>query len=347
MKVKDSPQWRRSATALSAGVSLAILASGLPAFAAPSPSTLETPPAATPTIGEDAAAAQAKASGRPVEVTAATTPTGTVTANPNGSFTLTQTAEPVRKLVAGNWKSLDATLATAADGSISPAVSTGDLTLSGGGDGPFATMSGGGRTLALTLPFTLPKPALDGDTATYADVLPDVDLQVTATAQGGFSEVLVVGSAAAAANPDLAELTMAVRADGIDMRADAAGNIAGPDATHHTNVTAAAPKMWDSRPPAATAAKTTAPQSLSRSSRRGPGAHARIAKLGVGLTRKALTLTPDKALMSAATWPVYLDPTFAWGAATNGWAVIDNSNPQTKYWKDSPSTQSVRDWPIA
>jgi hypothetical protein len=340
MKVKDSPQWRRSATALSAGVSLAILASGLPAFAAPSPSTLETPPAATPAIGEDAASAKARASGRPVEVTAATTPTGTVTANPDGSFTLTQTAEPVRKLVAGTWQNLDATLSTAADGSITPAVSTGDLTLSGGGDGPFATMSGGGRTLALTLPFTLPKPALDGDTATYAGVLPGVDLQVTATAQGGFSEVLVVGSAAAAANPDLAELTMAMRTDGIDMRADAAGNIAGTDATHHTIVTAAAPKMWDSRPPAATAAKTAAPQSLTRSSRRGPGAHARIAKLGVGLTRKALTLTPDKALLSTATWPVYIDPTFAWGAATNGWAVIDNSNPQTKYWKDSPSTQS-------
>jgi hypothetical protein len=342
MKVTHSLPRRRPAAVLSAGVTLAILMNGLPVYAAPPnpPAALETPSTTAPPIGESEASATATATGRPVAVTAATTPTGTVTANPDGSFTLTQTATPVRKLVGGVWKDLDPTLRTGSGGSITPTLATGDLTLSGGGDGPFATLSGGGRELALTLPFTLPKPTLAGATATYPDVLPDVDLRVTANAQGGFSEVLVVGTAEAAGNPEVAALTMAVRTTGIDLAADEAGNIAGTDATGHAIVTAAAPTMWDSRPATTTAVPNSGSGRPAQSGPSGPGAHARVAKLGVNLTKGELTLTPDKAMLGQATWPVYIDPTFAWGAATNGWAVIDDSHPATKYWKDSPSTQS-------
>lgn len=350
MKVIQMRPRIRRATVLAAGVALATLATGLPVAAAASVDALESPSAPLQTIGGDDAAAQAKATGQPVMVTAATTATATVIANPNGSFAVTQTAAPVRKLVGGSWKALDASLTTAVDGTIAPALAVGGLTLSSGGDGPFATMSDGGRSLALTLPFTLPKPTLSGATATYTGVLTDVDLQVTATTQGGFSEVLVVANAAAAANPDLATLTMAVQTTGIDLTADAAGNIAGTDATNRPIVTAATPKMWDSRQPAAAATTTTDARSglkvdattglAAASSIAGPGTNARIGKLGVALTKKALTLTPPRSLLDEATWPVFIDPTFSFGAATNGWAVIDNSNPKTKYWKDSPSTQT-------
>ncbi|MFD0479756.1 hypothetical protein ACFQ0B_75140 [Nonomuraea thailandensis] len=44
----------------------------------------------------------------------------------------------------------------------------------------------------------LPKPTLSGDTATYPEVMPGVDLQVTADVDG-FSHLLVVKSRAAAA----------------------------------------------------------------------------------------------------------------------------------------------------
>jgi hypothetical protein len=336
-----------------AGTSLALVVTATPLLATPAlaaPATLPARAPSTATIGQDEAAAQAKRTGKPVDVTGATTATSTLTANPNGSFTLTQAASPVRKKIGDAWTDLDATLTTAADGTLSPAVATGDLRLSGGGGGPLATMAGGGRSLALTLPFTLPKPAVDGPTATYRAVLPGVDLKVTANDQGGFAEVLVVADAAAAADPRLQALTMGLKTDGVTLSTDAAGNIAGTDINHHTVVTAPAPVMWDSKKPAAALPTVTEPSTgrklearsglAASSSADTPGVAADVAPLGVALTHDKITLTPSKTMLAGATWPVYIDPTWSWGAATNGWAVIDNSRPATKYWKNSPSDQN-------
>src|SRR4051812_26662376 len=257
------PRRTRRTAVFAAGTSLALVVTATPLLATPAlaaPATLPARAPSTATIGQDEAAAQAKRTGKPVDVTGATTATSTLTANPNGSFTLTQAASPVRKKIGDAWTDLDATLTTAADGTLSPAVATGDLRLSGGGGGPLATMAGGGRSLALTLPFTLPKPAVDGPTATYRAVLPGVDLKVAANDQGGFAEVLVVADAEAASNPKLTELTMAVQAEGVTLSKDAAGNIAGTDVNHRTVVTAPAPTMWDSAKPAASTATVTEPK---------------------------------------------------------------------------------------
>ena len=338
---------RRLAASVSAGLAFVLIGTGQAAVASPAVHSA-TPPAVT-TIGESEAIAKAEATGLPVDVSAATTATSTLTANPTGSLTLTTTALPERKLVSGAWKELDDTLTTTADGRIAPALSTGDLRLSDGGDGPLATMSGGGRSLALTLPFTLPTPALDGSTATYSGVLPGVDLQVDADKRGGFSEVLVVADAAAAANPELAQLTMATTAQGITLAADSAGNVAGTDVNHETVVTAPAPTMWDSTTPAASAATVTAPGTRTKldqksgfhalSSTAGPGVAAHVAPVGVRLAGGKLTLTPSKPMLSSAKWPVYIDPTWSWGTAQNGYAVIDNSRPSDKFWRSSPSDQ--------
>jgi hypothetical protein len=64
--------------------------------------------------------------------------------------------------------------------SVSPAVSTSTLRLSGGGTGPLGEMTASGRTLSVGFPGQLPAPSLSGATATYGDVLPGVDLVVTA-----------------------------------------------------------------------------------------------------------------------------------------------------------------------
>jgi hypothetical protein len=54
-----------------------------------------------------------------------------------------------------------------------------------------------------------------GDTATYRDVLPGVDLEVTASDQGGLKEVLVIRNAAAAADPALRRLRLAIATRGL------------------------------------------------------------------------------------------------------------------------------------
>ncbi|MEV8504616.1 hypothetical protein AB0368_07265 [Actinoplanes sp. NPDC051475] len=336
------------AAVLAAGVGLCLTVAGTPALAAPVTPSAAAIPTPKTTIGEAEAAAQAATKGEPVAVTAATTATSTLTANPDGSFTLTQAVQPVRKLVGGVWKDLDATLKIDDDGTITPTLATGDLHLSAGGSGPFATMAGGGSSLALTLPFSLPKPTLAGPTATYADVLPGVDLTVTADSQGGFSQVLAVADAKAAANPLLSSLAMATSARGLNLSADAAGNIVGTDVNRRTVVTAPAPIMWDSTVAADAGPTVTDPSTKrvldartgmpARSSAHSPGLGARTAKLGVAVAKDKITLTPSKALLDSAAWPVYVDPAWSWGAAQNGYAVIDNSRPSTNYWKSSPST---------
>ncbi|NUT98810.1 MAG: hypothetical protein HOY78_43095, partial [Saccharothrix sp.] len=84
-----------------------------------------------------------------------------------------------------------------------PKVSAAPVAFSGGGDVPLARAG----AAALDWPGPLPAPDLAADTATYRDVLPGVDLRLTATATG-FTDAVVVRDAAAAHDPRLRELSL-------------------------------------------------------------------------------------------------------------------------------------------
>ncbi|MCW3845580.1 LamG domain-containing protein, partial [Micromonospora yasonensis] len=116
-----------------------------------------------------------------MEATAAGTSSSTLTARPDGTVELTQSAVPTRTRVDGQWKNLDPTLVRHADGSITAAVTTNQVRLSAGGTGPLAELTSGDRAVSLTAPMPLPAPVLSGPTATYPDVLPGVDLTVRVT----------------------------------------------------------------------------------------------------------------------------------------------------------------------
>ena len=281
-------------------------------------------------------------------VTAATTPASTLTANPDGTFTLTQESVPVRKQVAGRWLPLDATLQRGSDGSLSPLVTTSALRLSGGGTGPLAVMTDDGASLSLTAPFPLPAPVLSGPTAAYPAVLPGVDLQVSADDQGGFSEVLVVETAAAAASPALRSLAFATETTGgITLREDATGNLAASSRGGHAVFTAPAPRMWDSAPAPADVPAVTDPHTGRQLDRRtgtplasstaGPGEAARVTQVGVRAAAGTLTLTPGASLLGGANvhYPVYIDPTYAAGSTEQAWTQVDSGFPTTSYWKES------------
>ncbi|MFE2070463.1 hypothetical protein ACFXDH_50285 [Streptomyces sp. NPDC059467] len=103
----------------------------------------------------------------------------------------------------GSWAQPDATLEERSDGTVGPKASVAKISFSGGGSGAdLVKLSLDGRSLTVGWPGMLPKPTLDGDSAVYADVLPGVDLRMTATTEG-YREVLVVTSASAASNPEL------------------------------------------------------------------------------------------------------------------------------------------------
>jgi hypothetical protein len=324
------------------------------------PANADTPPSSSSTpsseqaalpLDEARASVKAQATGTPVGVEAATTPTSREIANPDGTFTLTQSLAPVRKYTGGTWKALDATLVRHTDGTITPTLTTDDLTLSGGGSGPLATIKNLGRSMSLSLPTSvtaLPAPTLDGPTATYSEVLPDVDLEVTADAQGGFSEVLVVKNAQAAANPALTTLTFPVQAHNVALSADTAGNIQAKDTTGRTVFSAPAPLMWDSATREPSAAILSEPSdadgSMSpapgtgdpvTSSVRSPGVNAHVAQVQAQYVSGAIRLTPDTGLLTGAStvYPLYIDPSYtASGGKLQNWTYVDSHWPDTSYW---------------
>ncbi|WP_189135375.1 Mu transposase C-terminal domain-containing protein [Wenjunlia tyrosinilytica] len=94
-----------------------------------------------------------------------------------------------------------------ADGSVAPKSAVADIRFSGGGSADLIRLGDrSGHALSLDWGKDLPVPVLEDSSATYADVLPDVDLRLTATAEG-YQEVLVVKTAQAADNPQLARVT--------------------------------------------------------------------------------------------------------------------------------------------
>lgn len=153
------------------------------------------------------ALAQAKSSGEPVEVTADRTEHSTTHANPDGTFLLTQSSTPQRvHREDGSWGQVDPVLERRPDGRIAPKGAVVDLSFSGGGSGSdMLRMGKDGRSITLGWTDALPEPTLKDATATYADVLDGVDLQLTATAEA-YREVLVVKTPEAAANPELEQV---------------------------------------------------------------------------------------------------------------------------------------------
>jgi hypothetical protein len=339
------------AASIASTVGISLLIAGAPAaLAAPSaPPALPPAPAGPPAeLSVDRAISDAHRSGRPVEATAAASPTDTVAANPDGTVTLRRTALATRKRIDGQWRALDPTLVRNPDGTLSQAVATEPLTLSGGGTGPMTTMGGPGLTMAIGAPTSLPAPTVSGPTATYAGVLPGVDLQVTALAVGGFSEVFVVRDQTAAENPALTTLALPVTGNGVTVTSDANGNITGTDRIGRTVLSAPAPMMWDSNP--TTGRILTAPDGArldaatrrpAVSSIRGPGAGARTKKVAASIRRGRIELKPDTSLLAGTDtrFPVFIDPTFTWasaGASNNGWATVAKNFPNTNYWKNTP-----------
>ncbi|MCC5575897.1 laminin G domain-containing protein [Microtetraspora sp. AC03309] len=288
--------------------------------------------------------------GESVEVTGARTEFTTTYANPDGeSFRLEQTTVPVRvKGPDDAWVSPDATLERRADGSVGPVAAAVGISFSGGGDGArLLTMTRDGRTLELGWPGTLPAPVLDGPNATYTDVLPDVDLRMTATTEG-FRQVLIVKTAKAADNPALSRIEYTLRSSGLKVEETADGGMSATDGNATEVFTSPPAAMWDStgdatagragateeaaKPlagrtsadnPADTPTPSGSPTPEGSASLTGegeaadgPAPGAGHAELPIEVGKDTLALVPDATLLRQkddAAYPVYIDPTVTWG----------------------------------
>ncbi|MFB9468322.1 LamG-like jellyroll fold domain-containing protein [Nonomuraea salmonea] len=309
---------------VAAALSITTLAVAPPSVAeeAPSPS----PPAGRaappqPADPERAAAARARRDGLPVEVEALRSETRTVFAQPDGTMKMELNVRPVRVRKDDRWVPVDTTLHLRPDGAVEPVAAAVGLTFSGGGDSALARLSRGGKSMELGWTGPLPTPTLSGDTATYAEVRPGVDLQVTADVDG-FSHVLVVKSRAAAES--LTELAYPLAAQGLELETDAAGNLEAIDGNGGTLFIAPTPKMWDSK---------GLPDQKAFKEGRSP--EAREAVMDVELKDKKLRLRPDRRMMTdpGTKFPIYLDPYFS--AARNAWTAVWSNWPNSNYLNSS------------
>ncbi|WP_230196608.1 laminin G domain-containing protein [Streptomyces coriariae] len=288
------------------------------------------------------ALAEAKESGHRVEVTGERTDRTTTYANPDGfTFTLEQSVVPVRAAGPdGGWQAPDATLAKRSDGSVGPNAAAVSIAFSGGGDkAPLARIEDQGRSLELRWPGMLPAPRLDGPSALYADVLPGVDLRVTATPES-FQPVFVVKSPEAATNEELKKLTFGLKARGLDVREGTAGNLTAVDGSGRTVFKAPPARMWDSAGDPAGASAAPAPsgtqtqlvraqalaeqtvkssdfaESAPSGSGLEPGQGDKVARMDVAVTEDSLSIVPDTGMLTktdAADFPLFIDPTVTWG----------------------------------
>lgn len=265
--------------------------------------------------------AVARRTGKRVEVAAKRTEFRQVFANPNGSFTAEFTVTPERVRRGDGWVPVDTKLAFQDDGAVAPAAVTEPLTFSGGGDGPLVSYGTDLERMELRWPTALPKPTLSGGSATYAEVLPGVDLRLTASAQG-FSKVLVVKTPEAGRQKALSKIRFGLATEGITVNADKHGGLVATDKGGAEVFRTGRAEMWDS--PAAGVTETTR------------GEHQAVGRLEVSDTE--IAIVPDHKLLTDpdANYPVYIDPPVSWGR--QAWANVFSGHPNNSYWYGNGDT---------
>ena len=295
---------------------------------------------------ETAASRQAEATGKAVVVSSLTTATSMVTAEPDGILEASSSVLPVRVRARGGWVPVDTRLRLAG-GRLSPGEVPGDsVSFSAGGTSAAAEVSQGASSLSLSWPGSLPAPVVSGSSATYQDVLPGVNLVLTATSEeaGGFTEVLVITSRAAASDEGLSSLAWRVSSPGTSgLEPLRGGGLAAAVSGGHGMFGAAAPVMWDSSAvaPGASPAAVHSALALARSAgaglasggmgpkstTAGPAGGARMAGVGTRVTHggQSLSLVPDQGLLAspATRFPVYIDPGFSYYDKTDPEQAFD------------------------
>ncbi|WP_018348430.1 LamG-like jellyroll fold domain-containing protein [Longispora albida] len=308
------------------GAVLAVLAGGLSPLAL-APGAAHAAPPSCPDGQPDNKSAAAKAAecGGRVEILPLRTENSQTFAKPGGGFATEEYLEPRwSRKPDGSWAPIDTTLTASAAGVV-PKASALPVVFSPGGTGPLAVLRNGDKEISVSWPGgALPKPALAGDSATYPEVLPGVDLKVTASARG-FSEVLVVRTREAAKHPALAEVKFGLSAKGVSTVAEAGGLVARDDAGR-TVFTSPAPEMWDS---ADRRAVTPRAKGLSAGAPADTASEPKKAVMPVKAGGGVLSVTPDKKMVDApdTVYPIYIDPSWSGGLRNNNWRVVASKVP--------------------
>ncbi|MER5386936.1 DNRLRE domain-containing protein [Streptomyces sp. NPDC002688] len=221
-------------------------------------------------LTEDTAQDKARRTGKRIEVTGLRTATTTTYALPDGRFEYRAHSATVRAKVGGTWQPIDPTLRRTRSGNWVSKATNNPVEFSGGtsagrpareahpaalsapaagqsgDDTPLVTLTSEGHTMTLSWPGPLPEPVIQGSRALYAEVLPDVDLLLTAR-DSGFSHVLIVKTAEAAARSDLDDLRYKLSSPDLAFTIDPTTDaVYAKDADGHEIAVSPTPYVWDS-----------------------------------------------------------------------------------------------------
>ncbi|WP_318215948.1 VCBS repeat-containing protein [Streptomyces sp. SCL15-6] len=366
---------RRIRMWVAASVAAVVTATGLavlPQLGEDDREPVESAPAAAPgaPLDETAAMREARGTGKRVEATARRTTHDTTYANPDGTFTLDQATAPVRvRTASGSWTAIDASLKSDGKGGLSTKATTGALTFSAGtvpaaddGDhrdtdraaraagraaldatppaaGSLVRFTTAGHTVVLDWPQQLPAPRVAGVRALYPEVLPGVDLLLTAK-NDGFAQSWIVKSREAAANPAVRTLALSVSSRTLTLKRNAAGGLTGTDASGTEVVTAPTPVMWDSSgrkdstgDEGAAPDRENLPGGLAAlHALEGPEPGTHSALVDAELEGSTLTLRPDTRLLDdpKTTYPVFIDPSI--NGHTQAWTLAYKRYATSNFW---------------
>jgi RHS repeat-associated protein len=165
-------------------------------------------------------------------------------------------------------------------------------------------------------PSALPAPSVAGATATYPDVFPGVDLVVTAEVTGAFTETLVIKDKAAAADPQLAGLTLGVAmSPGLSRHAGRDGAVTIEAADGKAVFFSPGPVAWDS--------------SVRGSGLAGPAPGAPVVAVGAAYGTGSVRLSVPAGLLAgpAADFPVYVDPSYTVSSSWTNYGEIQSAYP--------------------
>ncbi|WP_447948615.1 LamG-like jellyroll fold domain-containing protein [Microbacterium maritypicum] len=266
----------------------------------------------------------AQATGEPVPVEGMITPTQQHLAMPDGTMQYEASTVPVRVEQDSEWVPVDTTL-TRVDGWLEPIASAAPVRFSlGGGNELAQVQTESGEWVTETWPYgTLPAPTVDGDTATYANVLPDVDLKMVATKTGQAS-VYVVKTEKAAQSGTLDDLHVLIRDAELTTKPN--GSVEA-EAADGSQIVAGQPLWWDSS---------------EGGSFREPGATEPVLPVthDIGDDRVALDVgasvtTQEKASGQEVTYPIFIDPD--WSAGIQASWYTDAAYPNQSYLNASTS----------
>jgi hypothetical protein len=281
-----------------------------------------------------------------VEVLGERTEWNTLYAQADGTWRLDVSALAVRTQVDGEWADIDTAVVAGENGLVVAAPVRPMVFSDGTADLPLAQIERDGHTLTFDVPFDLPAPTVEDDQITYDEVLPGVDLVVTVNDDGtGFSEVLRVESAAAAADPRLAGLTFPVEtSEDLELQEDDGGFVA-VDENGERMFSSPMPAMWDSREPVTapvaslraggrlTADVSQAPVDaagdLEVDLERAPSVASQVSHLPAVLDTDGVSITPDAAMIADAetVWPLYIDPAIS--GSLNDWTAVRDAFGQS------------------